>query len=339
MKKSITAVSVLVLLSMLLSACNLTTPAQTQIPADQINTIAAQTVEALTTQMAPPTAAPTNTPEPATATPQATATLLVPTLNLSPVALATNTLIPLPTSVNSSAECLKVFFLKDVNVSDGTYFKYGEEFKKTWQIQNNGSCTWTTAFHAMAVLDDPADPVIHGDGAIYPKVNIAPGAIWEYSAQLVAPKVSGTYIQYWKMVDDQGNEFGIGGTGGSGWYVKINVSKSGSGAGLTITTKVTSTYGSSVAPGDTIDADIAITVAGLEDDEDQIIKYGLSIDGEPMSGCSGSDTWNGDGTQDFELTGCKIPDDMNDGSFAVRAYIYSPGGSNVATSTAITVDD
>jgi hypothetical protein len=254
------------------------------------------------------------------------------------VALATNTLIPLPTSVNSSAECLKVFFLKDVNVSDGTYFKYGEEFKKTWQIQNSGSCTWSTAYYAMAVLNDPTDPTIHGEGFVYPKVPIAPGAIWEYSANLIAPSVSGTYIQYWKMTDDQGNQFGIGGSSGPGWYVKINVSKSGSGKGLTITTKVNSISDNKVAPGDTIDANVTISVTGIEDDEDQIIKYGLSIDGDPMTGCSGSETWNGDDDKTFDLTGCKIPD-ISDDNYAIRTYIYAPGGSNVASSVTIEVDD
>lgn len=292
MKKSITAVSVLVLLSVLLSACNLTSPAQTQVPIDQINTIAAQTVEALTTQMAPPTEMPTNTPEPATATQEPTATLLVPTLNLSPVSLATNTLIPLPTSVNSSAECLKVFFLKDVTIPDNTNIAQGAEFTKTWQIQNSGSCTWTTAFYAMAVLNDPTSPVIHGDGYIYPKVNIAPGAIWEYSANLIAPKESGTYIQYWKMVDDQGNEFGIGGAGGSGWYLKIKVTKNGGGDSsddLILTSNVTYTCGS----GNNVTLQGSVTLSGDADQiEDEVYTKSKYMVGSKEIGSGGSKlTW------------------------------------------------
>lgn len=322
MKKSITAVSVLVLLSMLLSACNLTTPAQTQIPADQINTIAAQTVEALTTQMAPPTEAPTNTPEPATNTPEATATLMVPTLNLSPVALATNTLIPLPTSVNSSAECLKVFFLKDVTIKDNTNIAQKAEFTKTWQIQNSGSCTWTTAFYAMAVLDDPSSPVIHGEGYVYPKVNIAPGAIWEYSAKLIAPSQNGTYTQYWKMVDDQGNQFGIGGTSGAGWYVRIKVTKDGASAGddQSITTSINPPGSGSAGSTATITG--SITVANLEDTYEtkyyvQIFKGG---DWEKLA--SDEYTWEADYTLPVSLD-VTLPSAK--GTYPIRIYLSNGG--------------
>ncbi|RPH71080.1 hypothetical protein EHM76_06340 [bacterium] len=227
MKKNITAISVLVMLSVLLSACNLSAANPTQIGPDQINTIAAQTVEALTTQMAPPPATATNTPEPATATPMvtATSTLAIPTLNLTPGAL-TNTLIPLPTSAGST-ECNKVFFLEDTTIKDGTVFKPETEFTKTWKIQNSGSCTWTTLYSAVPFSNDPASPAITGDGEFPVKANVAPGGLLQITVKMFAPKEEGTYTQYWKMQDDAGNNFGIGGAGGAGWYVNIKVDKDG----------------------------------------------------------------------------------------------------------------
>ncbi len=143
MKKMTIATSVLVLLSVLLSACNLQAASPTQMGPDQINTIAAATVQALTTQMAPPPA--TATP-PATEVPTATPTLAVPTLNLTVIptlSLATSTLIPLPTTAGST-ECNKVFFISDETIPDGTVIKSGAKFVKSWKIKNDGTCTWST---------------------------------------------------------------------------------------------------------------------------------------------------------------------------------------------------
>jgi hypothetical protein len=74
MKKTTIATSVFVLLSILLSSCNLQAASPTQMGPDQINTIAAATVQALTTQMAPPPATATTM---ATEAPTVTATLSV----------------------------------------------------------------------------------------------------------------------------------------------------------------------------------------------------------------------------------------------------------------------
>ena len=226
MKKTTIATSVLVLLSILLSSCNLQAASPTQMGPDQINTIAAATVQALTTQMAPPPA--TATPL-ATEAPTATATLAVPTLNLTGIptlSLATSTLIPLPTTAGST-ECNKVMFISDVTIPDNTVLKPEAKFVKSWKIQNNGTCTWTTLFSAFMFSNDPASPAITGDGSSGMTASVAPGGNVIVSVNLIAPKTEGTYIQYWKMQDADGKPFGIGGPNGSGWYVQIKVSKTG----------------------------------------------------------------------------------------------------------------
>jgi hypothetical protein len=226
MKKTTIATSVFVLLSILLSSCNLQAASPTQMGPDQINTIAAATVQALTTQMAPPPATATTM---ATEAPTATATLSVPTLNLTGIptlSLATSTLIPLPTSAGST-ECNKVMFLTDETVPDNTVFKPETKFVKTWKIQNNGTCTWTTLYSAFAFSNDPASPPITGEADTNMKASITPGGTVLISVNLVAPKEEGTYIQYWKMQDADGKPFGIGGPNGAGWYVQIKVSKTG----------------------------------------------------------------------------------------------------------------
>lgn len=338
MKKSITAVSVLVLLSILLGACNLTQATQTQVPADQINTIAAMTVEALTTQLAPPPATATS---PATETPvvTATSTQLIPTLNLTPLSLVTNTLIPLPTTAGvSSTECNKVFFLTDDTIPDNTAIKRGASFAKTWSIQNSGSCTWTSLYMASMFSNDPTDPTINGDGTIPVKVNVAPGAIWKYTANLIAPKKDGTYIQYWKMIDDSGNFFGIGGPSGAGWYVKIKVNESGTSTtnsgGLTLSTSVTLSP-TSGSVGDNVTVKGTITLDGL--DEDSLdVKFRIQMNGNEM-GCGDTMTFNDDGYDTFTLTDCVVPD-LSNGDKTIAVYISDPGGSNIATSATYTIE-
>jgi hypothetical protein len=237
MKKTITATSVFVLLSILLSSCNLQAASPTQMGPDQINTIAAATVQALTTQMAPPPA--TATPL-ATEVPTATATLAVPTLNLTGIptlSLATSTLIPLPTTAGST-ECNKVMFLSDETIPDNTVFKPESKFVKTWKIQNNGTCTWTTLYSAFMFSNDPASPEITGEADTNMKASITPGGTVLISVNLVAPKEEGTYTQYWKMQDADGKPFGIGGPNGAGWYVKIKVSKTGVVTPSTVTSAI-----------------------------------------------------------------------------------------------------
>lgn len=236
MKKITIATTALVLLSILLSACNLQAASPTQMGPDQINTIAAATVQALTTQMAPPPA--TATPL-ATEAPTATPTLAVPTLNqtvVPTISLATSTLIPLPTTAGSS-ECNKVFFI-DETVKDGTVFKPEAKFVKTWKIRNDGNCTWTSAYSAIAFANDPASPVITGDGSYSLPASVVPGGILTISVNMIAPKEEGTYTQTWKMQDADGKPFGIGGPAGAGWWVSIKVSKTGAVTPSSVTSTI-----------------------------------------------------------------------------------------------------
>ena len=223
MKKTMMATTALVLLSILLSACNLQPTTPTQMGPDQISTIAKATVDALTTQMAPPPA--TATPLPTTA-PTATATLSVPTLDLTipTLSLATSTLIPLPTTAGGST-CNRGFFISET-IPDGTVYKPGAKFVKTWTIRNDGTCTWTTAYGAAPVINNPESPVITGDNAVGPPSAIPPGGTWTVTVNMVAPDTDGTYQQWWKLTDADGKYFGIG-DAGNPWWVKINVSKTG----------------------------------------------------------------------------------------------------------------
>lgn len=322
MKKSYIAVAVLVLMSVLLSACNLGAASPTQISPDQINTIAAETVAALTTQMAPPPATATNTPEPATATPEVTETptLAIPTINLTPIALATNTLLPLPTSAGASS-CNRAFFVQDVTIPDNTVMKPGTNFVKSWKIRNDGSCTWTTAYSAVLLANNPASPVITGDASFKLKGSVAPGGFLQIDVNLFAPKEEGTYIQTWLMQDPDGKNFGL--MDGSGWTVVIEVDKSGAVSTTFKTVSATTSASINCGTGE-VSASGTITTNGTGN-----VTYSWRVftGTEFISVAGGTYAATGTGfAQPVSLAGGLMTKAPIDGTHEVRLYINTPGG-------------
>jgi hypothetical protein len=174
----------------ILSACGAkagdTTPTATPVDLDAIRTEAAQTVIARITQEAPtitPTQASTDTPEP-TKTPEN------PTPTQTP---ATPTVSP----------CKNMLYISDVTIPDGTKLAVGQTFTKTWNVQNTGTCDWTTSFklvfsYGESMSGQPVAltaPVVAGQ-----KVDL--------SVNLRVPNKSGTLYGYWVLVDENGQHFG-----------------------------------------------------------------------------------------------------------------------------------
>lgn len=191
--------------------------------ANQAATYAAQTVEARLTEMALqtliaqltvtpaiPSPIPTATPAPqeatATALPPTTAPTTLPTL-----APATPTATPIP--------CNWAKFIKDVTVPDGTEFRPGESFTKTWRLQNIGSCTWT-ADYALVFANGNAM-----DGPASQKLNttVRPGETVDISVNLKAPTNPGDYTGNWKLRSADGVVFGLGRNADQPFWVKIKV--------------------------------------------------------------------------------------------------------------------
>ena len=323
----------MLILSVVLSACNLQSATPTQISPDQISTIAKATVDALTTQMAPPPA--TNTPMP-TEAPTATATLAIPTLDLTALptlGLATSTLIPLPTTSTSST-CNRAYFISET-IPDNTVYLPGQKFEKSWTIKNDGTCSWTPAYSAVPVVNSPDSPVITGDNAKSPGSTIAPGGTWVITVSMTAPDTEGTYQQSWKMVDADGKYFGIG-DGGNAWWVKIKVSKSGT-TSMTITTNIAGLGVTDGSVGDTVEVDGAIQISGLASGGSQVVKYRVAMGGKTM-GCGGTLTFTTNGSQSFNHSDCKVPDGLSAGTHQVLVYISEPGGSNVASGLNFTIN-
>ncbi|MGH2581682.1 MAG: NBR1-Ig-like domain-containing protein [Anaerolineales bacterium] len=200
--KSIRLVCAVLAIVFFLSACNL--PGGNS--AEQVQTAAAETVNAQLTSNALLTPSSTNTPEP-TATEQLTNTPAV-----------TNTLPPTSAS-GGGGGCDAMQFVTDVTVPDGEQRAPSATFVKTWRLRNSGTCTWTTTYSVVFVsgnaMGGPAAQALTG--------SIVPGSTVDISVNLTAPSTGGKYTGYWALRNASGQNFGS-------FFVEINVTGSGSGS-------------------------------------------------------------------------------------------------------------
>ncbi len=94
-------------------------------------------------------------------------------------------------------------FVADVTIPDGTQVTAGQEFVKTWQIRNAGTCAWgggyAFAFDRGTVMT--ANPSVGLQSA-------APGATVQVSVSLAAPTQAGTYTGVWRPKAPNGTFFG-----------------------------------------------------------------------------------------------------------------------------------
>jgi uncharacterized protein YkwD len=140
----------------------------------------------------------------------------------SPTANATeDAATPAPTATSAAPvpACLdEAVFVGDVTVPDGTLFKPGEAFSKTWKVKNTGTCTWDAGYSLAYISGD----IMNGkfNNPIGP---ISPGGLADISVDLVAPARGGEQFGYWEFQNAAGQRFGVGYNGGGPLWVNINV--------------------------------------------------------------------------------------------------------------------
>ncbi|GAB4426435.1 MAG: hypothetical protein Kow002_15740 [Anaerolineales bacterium] len=177
---------------------------------DTIATAVAMTVAAQNTEAAAPTKTPVETGSGSTSTPDAAATK---------TQLSTPTTAPPPPAVDG-VPCLRANLVGET-IPDGTLFKPGETFLKTWRIQNNGSCTWNSSYKIVFWDGDLMGGLLEYD---FPG-ETRPGEIADISLFLKSPETNGSYKGYWKLVSEWGGAFGVG-EYDAAFYVQINVNDS-----------------------------------------------------------------------------------------------------------------
>jgi len=134
----------------------------------------------------------------------------------TPLAIPTQPLPPAPTSpadAPGTAPTLpvdlpdKALFIEDVSYPDGTTVWIGEEFIKTWKIENTGTTTWNTEYYLL--YWDGVPIMAHvDDHYIFLEQTVEPNNQITLSVRITAPHTLGTYSNYFRMANDKGQFFG-----------------------------------------------------------------------------------------------------------------------------------
>lgn len=165
----------------------------------------------------------------------------------SPTPLATNTLLPLPTSalptsalptantgaiptlsfnttpvagftqlaspaapaatVSLGDSCNNNVYEGDVTVPDGTIMKPGVDFVKQWAIRNTGTCTWDEGYALVFIGGDQAMDPINFEFKSSDDF-VSAGEGINIGVPLTAPLADGKYQGTWRMRSDSGVYFG-----------------------------------------------------------------------------------------------------------------------------------
>ncbi len=108
-------------------------------------------------------------------------------------------------------------FYGDLTVPDDTKFRQGETFVKTWQLRNEGTCTWQDYNLVFAYGDIMNGPLASSISAT------PPGDTVDISLDLTAPTGGGLHIGNWQIESAEGKRFGVGITGKDFIWVRIIV--------------------------------------------------------------------------------------------------------------------
>ncbi len=208
------------LAAIVLAACASGQPAATQVP---LTTLAAQTVQAMLTQVALAATATSTAalPLPTATLPPATATLPVPILPSATASLVFTQAAYGTPGVHPTLTtfCNAAFFVGDIGLKDGAKLAAGEAFTKTWDVRNIGTCTWNRDYR---IVFNGGKHMDGADWARFPQI-VAPGGHLFLSINMIAPAKSGTYIGYWMLQAPDGSKFGVGDNGLTPLTVRIVV--------------------------------------------------------------------------------------------------------------------
>lgn len=216
------AVSLLVFV--LLSACSAGLPDQAKLSAPTLNPPSVTTSSGGDIPTSIPTALPpTAAPDLAASAPTASPTPEAPAASATPLPVESSAVkspTQMPTSQpDKSASCMnKMAFFADVTVPDGTLFKQGETFTKTWRLRNEGTCTIDQNYSLVFASGDPLSGPLTA-----PMPGITPGQVVDLSLNLSAPSQGGTYAANYEFQDPQGNRFGVNSSGVDYIWVEIKV--------------------------------------------------------------------------------------------------------------------
>lgn len=113
-----------------------------------------------------------------------------------------------PTALESPnpVGCEDATLVSHVSIPDGTTLLPAQPFKKTWRIQNSGSCAspWTPSYQLVYSRGER----MNGLWGVHLTKNVGRGETVDISVDLTAPSAPGEYSGIWMMADGEGNVFG-----------------------------------------------------------------------------------------------------------------------------------
>ena len=325
-KKHLLVLFTLALIVMvLLSACGgKTAEEEEQDPNAAITQVVETAMAALTetgavqspTPSITPTVLPTNTP--------------IPSMQPSPTI---STLVGLPTTTSGSpsfvqptgqtSSCDIGGFVKDVTIPDGTNVSAGQKFTKTWEIKNNGTCTWnknyTVVFYGGTQL--AADTIYN-----FTDTDIEPGENVQISVEMTAPTTTGEYISYWILRNDLGQNYFVD---GSSIYVEIIV-------GTAKTATPTATTSASPTPNTAPTVSITSPANNASFASGTLITFTGTANDAEDGDISTSIKWSSDIDGAFG-TAASLNYKLSDGTHVITAKIKDSGGETVSASITIKV--
>ena len=118
-----------------------------------------------------------------------------------------------------STVCERMRFVDDVTIPDDTVMMPGQTFRKTWRIQNVGSCAWNQSYQLIFTSGDPMGT---NYGVNLPG-QVNPGDTVDISVDMKAPYSYGSYQSNWNLRSPAGNVFGTSNSENNSIWVKIAV--------------------------------------------------------------------------------------------------------------------
>lgn len=107
----------------------------------------------------------------------------------------------------------------DLTIPDGARLRPGQPFSKTWRLVNAGSCTWEPPYAVVWFSGErmgaAATQFLHDQ--------VLPGQSVDLTVDMLAPPEPGVYQGNWMLSDGQAGLFGIGPSGNSAFWVRIEV--------------------------------------------------------------------------------------------------------------------
>ncbi len=108
-----------------------------------------------------------------------------------------------PTGTTTPSACtMSAALLQDLSIPDGTILKPGQQFTKTWRVQNNGTCDWEN-YKLVFVRGS-----LMGGNSPSLLPNVSASSTLDISLELFAPSYQGEYSGYWQIQSDKGSLIG-----------------------------------------------------------------------------------------------------------------------------------